>query len=488
MANKKTCVVVGAGSGGLACGAILAKQGLKTIVFEKELVVGGAAKTYDYRGYSIEEAMHFWVHVEGSVPQRDQIEKLTGLKWNISKLGMRGGTTMLLTPQGELLPLQKVSPISADYDKATMLRVYKYLKEEDVAEVERVSNIMMEDLGVQLASVKIEVFDDLIRKLPYTPIKGWLAEKTTNENVKIYIKDIAGATLLLPPESVETCSVYVVLILFLALLSNMFAYVHPTFGNRYGGYAAVMEPLAEVIKESGGEVYTSTPVKKIEIQNGAVKGVTVTRNGKDEFVPADIVVCDVWPQWAYRSGIIDANSFPSPYKEDFLNKVKKIQEGARRYTVLTPVVNVGLKKKLTDNDSFVCMVDYNGHQVGGLEILSNLSPNAAPPGHQLINSQSLLYQAPYDYSILERHTHEVVIPHLRNWLANFDENVEWAMSMWSTVRYAEINQQFFADAPIFDTQTPIKNFYFTGMFTGYTGVEGAMYAGLLTAKQILGLK
>ena len=55
----KSCVIIGAGLGGLSCGAILAKHGFKVTVLEKEHQPGGCLQTFMRDGVRFETGMHY---------------------------------------------------------------------------------------------------------------------------------------------------------------------------------------------------------------------------------------------------------------------------------------------------------------------------------------------------------------------------------------------------------------------------------------------
>ncbi len=54
MSGKYDVIVVGAGPGGVTCGALLSKLGLKTLVLDKNSQVGGKAMTLSKRGFRYE--------------------------------------------------------------------------------------------------------------------------------------------------------------------------------------------------------------------------------------------------------------------------------------------------------------------------------------------------------------------------------------------------------------------------------------------------
>ncbi len=484
MTGRKTCVIVGAGMGGLACGAILAKNGFRTLVFERNNTVGGVARAIEFNDYWMDEGGHFVIHVPGQTPDRDRVAKLVGITHtcNIIK-----GQSISLLWKGKEMPMTKLWPLSPDYNRATLKDIYTGLTDEDIDEIERFVALMMGDLGKAIAAVKFETYNDLLDNLPYIPIEEFIRQRTSNEKVVSWVLNLATICILIPAESVATCSTYLVLVLFAGLTTNQFSYCYPTH-PKYGGFAAMYEPYADVIRESGGEVHTHTLVKKITIEGGRATGVIIERGGEDQFIAADFVVCNVPPQVAYRIGLLDMGSFPGPYRDDFTKRVKTIEDGAKRYDVQIVNIHIGLKRKLVSTEAWVVILDDSGHAVGGIQIYSNLNPASAPKGKQLLYVNTFLYKVPRDFGVVERYAVDTVLPILRSWINGFDENVEWVMAGFSPVVYAEYNQQMFSSHPKFENVTPVDNFYFAGMFTERVTADGALRTGAEVAEHVLGRK
>ena len=80
----KSCVIIGAGLGGLSCGAILAKHGFKVTVLEKEHQPGGCLQTFMRDGVRFETGMHYL----GSAAQGQVLDSL------LRYLGIRDGLEM----------------------------------------------------------------------------------------------------------------------------------------------------------------------------------------------------------------------------------------------------------------------------------------------------------------------------------------------------------------------------------------------------------
>ncbi|MBU2034919.1 MAG: FAD-dependent oxidoreductase, partial [Candidatus Omnitrophica bacterium] len=52
-------IIIGAGISGLVCGCYLAKAGLKTLVVEKNVNVGGYCTSFTRKGFRFDACVHF---------------------------------------------------------------------------------------------------------------------------------------------------------------------------------------------------------------------------------------------------------------------------------------------------------------------------------------------------------------------------------------------------------------------------------------------
>ena len=57
--NRGSCIIIGSGLGGLACGVILAKNGYDVTILEQAAQVGGCLQCFTRRGVKFETGMHF---------------------------------------------------------------------------------------------------------------------------------------------------------------------------------------------------------------------------------------------------------------------------------------------------------------------------------------------------------------------------------------------------------------------------------------------
>ena len=56
--NKYDVIIIGAGIGGLTAGAILARNGKKVLVLEKNPVAGGYAVNFKRKGFEFDASLH----------------------------------------------------------------------------------------------------------------------------------------------------------------------------------------------------------------------------------------------------------------------------------------------------------------------------------------------------------------------------------------------------------------------------------------------
>ena len=56
--NNKSVVIIGAGLGGLFCGAILAKEGYDVTILEKNATIGGGLQSFRRFGETFDTGMH----------------------------------------------------------------------------------------------------------------------------------------------------------------------------------------------------------------------------------------------------------------------------------------------------------------------------------------------------------------------------------------------------------------------------------------------
>ena len=76
---ERSCVIIGAGLGGLSCGAVLARHGFKVTVLEKENHAGGCLQAFVRDGIKFETGMHF-IGSAGRGEMLDSLLRFLGIR------------------------------------------------------------------------------------------------------------------------------------------------------------------------------------------------------------------------------------------------------------------------------------------------------------------------------------------------------------------------------------------------------------------------
>lgn len=257
-------VIIGAGLGGLTCGAYLAKTGFPVTILEQHTVPGGYATCFQRGSYRFDVSLH-------SLFIRPDIYQELGLSDRIELIQLNQGRR-LITPDRDLLIPDR------DPEAYIDLMCNHFPKEEK---------------GIKsYFNECFEIFDELIilsKKMegsgffklffPFQFPKMWgIRNKTLSDLLDAHIKDVQAKSSLshlceafgLPPSKLSG-----------------FIYAMATAGFSISGSTYIKDQsqslsnaLTDIIHENGGRVLLGTLVERILIKNGRVSGV-LTADGKE---------------------------------------------------------------------------------------------------------------------------------------------------------------------------------------------------------------
>ena len=288
----KTCVIIGGGLGGLVSGALLAKEGYKVTVLEKNAIIGGGLQSFKRHGVSFPTGMHiFGGFQEGGNLRR--IFEYLGVMNEISLLPtddlasdvvtvMSEGITYCL-PQGRrsfIAYLSTMFPAEREQIEAYINRLFELSKEEDLFYLRETSEDLLSHSDDFLGSVN-QLRD---RYLTDPKLKALLG----------YLNPLFGGDPQTTPAYIH------------ALLSTL--HINGTF-QFVGESQQLADALAKVIENAGGRVLANEEVVKIEVENHQVSGV-LTQKG--HLYQADSYISDVHPDVLLR--IIDPQAFTTAFK------------------------------------------------------------------------------------------------------------------------------------------------------------------------------
>ena len=314
-------VIIGAGLGGLCCGAYLAKQGIPVTVVEQHNIPGGYATSFDRAGgkFTFEVSLH-WISINNNATERI-----------LKDVGVLDRLQLVKPPEVYLF---KTPDRDISLDQSSPEAYIRSLATYFPAEKEGIRGFVQEMVGI------VEETDRLHQKKgksfkPIFPIqyrKMWnIRNKTLADLMNEYVKDPALQDILaskwtsygLPPSKLSG-----------------FYYAVASGGSLKNGSCYIKErsqdlswALADVIEGSGGEVLYETSVQEILVKNGAVKGVRIS-GGK--LLPARAVVSNASAITTFKK-MLPQEVVPADY-------LKKLE--GYRPSISSFVVWLGLNQEL----------------------------------------------------------------------------------------------------------------------------------------------
>ena len=292
-ANRKSVVVIGGGLGGLVSGALLAKEGYKVTVLEKNAIIGGGLQTFKRKGVSFPTGMH----VFGGFGEEGQLRKLFSYLGIMDRLSLRAmdeegydvvkvledgasyslpkGKEHFINYLGEVFPSEKAN-IRAYVDK-----LFALSEEEDLFY-----------LREQKPQVFMSVSEDAI--LPYDELMDRYITDPKLKGVLSYLNPLMGGKPGTTP----------------AFMSALLGVLH--IGGTYqfvGSSQQMAELLKEVIETAGGQVHANEEVVRIEVEGREVCRV-ITKQGN--VYHADSYISDVHPDVLLR--LVDDKAFPTSFR------------------------------------------------------------------------------------------------------------------------------------------------------------------------------
>jgi phytoene dehydrogenase-like protein len=317
-------VIIGAGLGGLCCGAFLAKQGIPVTVVEQHNIPGGYATSFDRaRGkFTFEVSLH------GTSIHNNGAERL------LKHLGILEKIQLVPLPETYRLKTVDLDISVPQKDPEGYIRL---LSEHFPSEAEGIRGFVRELVAIA------EETDNYSRKgrwfkLIFKPIfpiqygRMWnVRNKTLADLLNDHVKDPGLQDILaalwgyygLPPSKLSG-----------------FYYAVATGGYLKNGSYHIRQrsqdlsyALADVIEGAGGKVLYETPAKKILVKKGAVRGVQLS-DGKT--LPARAVVSNASALTTFKEMLP-----PGAAPDDYLKKLNGYKP-----SISTFIVWLGLNREL----------------------------------------------------------------------------------------------------------------------------------------------
>jgi len=260
-------IIVGGGPGGLAAGALLAREGVSVAIVEKAPAVGGRYRSIEFHGCRVDSGIHFIVSLYGT-PEKCYAFRLfkdlglpldyKAVPWAMCLVSKeRPGEVEYFAMDSKLGPAN----FFEFFAFATGVRMEESAKDE----------------LLRVASITADMSEEECRKIVDVTFADWIDNN---------IKDPVAAAVLYGMEPIVGAPVKQ---MNFGMVASAFGTFN-TSGAPMPWYPktgtledAIITPLAQCFTKHGGEIITHRTVRSITIENGEIKGV-VAQNSQNNYM------------------------------------------------------------------------------------------------------------------------------------------------------------------------------------------------------------
>lgn len=257
-------IVIGAGMGGLSCGTLLAKEGLRVLICEQSSRPGGYCVNFKRDGYTFAPAVHY-LNEFGPNSQMEEAFETLGLPREI-EFCPQDPQRRIITPHFHLT-------LSTDIERFEGDLVHLFPKERRsihayMAElkslVKNIEGLSIKSLDVISSKEKLQLLFEFTKRPQLLRYRG----KTGQEVLDSFFKDPLLKHLLAfgsrRGSSILACASPI-----MWAIKGNFYYIKDK------GVEALPQLFLRTYKTYGGEVSFNTHVKKILIEEGKARGVRI---------------------------------------------------------------------------------------------------------------------------------------------------------------------------------------------------------------------
>jgi all-trans-retinol 13,14-reductase len=477
--NEYDVIIVGAGIGGLTCGALLAKKGYKVLVLEQHYQVGGFCSSFTRKGFvfnsGVEDVSGLWekgpvTHLLSELGLRKEelfVKNTRRVIYKGRAIDIPNSFDQLIELFKNMFPKEEKS-IDAFFSEA------KKAYEECYKEVPLYGSPLPAELIVRVMGEKKLL--DYPKEHPH--FYDWMS-KTYKQKLDEYFKNEDLKTLLCSllgyigsePEKISAAS---------ALTASLSYFIYGGYYPR-GGAQNFANILRKFIEDRGGEVLLMRRVDKILVDSGRAVGV---RCG-DKVFKAPIVVANANAKKVFLELIGEEH-----LDKNFMEYIKSLRMSPSAFMVF-----LGVDMDLSNYPTIIVDLDSEIH----ITINSNADPRLAPKGKASVTITTL---ANY-HDFPERGTREYVekkrklaeeliqkaekiIPGLSKHIVVQDAATPKTLERYTLIPEGAIysfDQSIDTKRPYF--KAPVKGLYLVGAstFPG-GGIEAVVISGTICANDI----
>ena len=376
-------IIIGSGIGGLTAGALLARYGKRVLICESHTIAGGAAHSFDRKGFCFDSGPSFYCGLGKNRPSLNPLKQV-------------------LDAVGESLEVVPYDPLGHYHFPEGTFPVYSNLEKyrqtiaqitpEGAKQLEKFEQRLLDlynclkDIPTIALRADWQLFPVLIsgylptlaKMLPQLSVVGSPVGELMDREVRDpWVRRLIDLECFLL-SGLKAEGTIAPEVAFMLGERTRAGVEYPI-----GGSAAIVDALVRGLKRWGGELRLGTHVEKILVNSGKVTGV---RLRKGETIEAPVVISNA-TIWDTYSKLLSKEDLPPSYRKESLNTpavdsfmhlhlgIKA--EGLEGLTGHHVVVR-DAKKDITEPGN-TCMIS----------IPSVWDKNLAPEGHYVVHAYTL---------------------------------------------------------------------------------------------------
>lgn len=462
--------IIGSGIGGLTCGALLARQGKKVIVFEQHTSPGGYASSFIRKGFIFDAAVHFAFecHKQGIIRH---ILHLLGSGDETIKFHRIDPICKVIFPNQSLI-------IPADLSRHIEHLVQIFPKEK------KAILDLFRNLEVLYSDVRAQNFA--------SPVFQQYKEKTFQQFVEDFTQDkqlqaIVSAFWCFISTPPFKAGAIPMSMMFMELFLQGAYYPE-------GGFQTLVDLFVKGLKRHGGQIQVGTGIKKIVVEDGQAVGV-ITEKG--EPIKARCIVSNADARRTFFE-MVGEDFLP----REFTANLKTLEVCPSAFNVYLGVdmdlksVGINLPETVVHH-SFDYEKEYQAMQILNLETSSFCvsaptltDPNLAPKGKHCVAIFTPALYAPPGWNWKEQKKDfakrlirqaESVIPGLSEHIVVQEAATPYSLERYTSNTGGAIAGWAYSPETAFrkpQPKTPIKNLYLVGHWTFPSGgISGVATSG-----------
>ena len=493
--NEFDAVVVGAGMGGLTCASLLSQAGMKTLVVEQAMQLGGYSQTYDWQGFPHNPAPPLRPGVgpggaQTPLPRRRVLRGPVSMKrmgW-----GLVGGKIALQLGQGHEADMEKLGR-KFTASREGIGRLFDDLRR---------FRGEWRDRADFLSSPLPASLDDYHEQFVRHPVSAAWQHLSFQDMLSRYLYDEELLLMLGNLSSIlggkpASFPAYEGARLLVSLFIDGIHYPD-------GHLSLLNQSMAAMVREAGGEVITSCRAEEILVRGEGASACPIgLRLADGTQVRCGVVVLDVDPRKAV-SGLIP----PSHLGHDFLREMERLQPSPSAF-VLHLIFDEDLRipdrvivlpsrpRKVRTGDTYL--------EVSSI-ILSKEKPtdpirngcvlmiriNVPHQCFHAFEGEAQANELGAELATLVKEEVVSILPAIKKAAKEFVTLPTHFARLTNNGRgsafgFAPITSQWYYHRP--GPRLPLRHLYLVGAWSRYGGgVEGAVLSGALVARELCGEK